>query len=914
MSGANSAERRAVIVACCLLALAATLSVVVRPVDVQASSRLEEKRPNVLLMVSDDQAWSDFSRDLMPSVFGDLVDQGVLFKRAYVNTPLCCPSRAQMLTGLYEHHTGVDANAVPLERPTIVQALHDSGYRTMLAGKYLNSWESCGPRPEFDRWDCVGAPEPSTYSMVNPWINEDGTWHQFQGYQTDILADKVVDFVESTPAEQPFFAIYAPTTPHMPADDPRYDDMPVTPPRGPSFDQDTLTTDSPLYARRGPLSPESISTSDHRFTRMSHSVRALDDAVGHILDRLGDRSRDTLIIYLSDNGFLFGEHRRFGKTDAYEESVRVPMVVRYPAMLSPDGAHTSQALVSNVDITPTIAALAGIPWSADGRSLTSLLDGSAASVRSALLIEHCQGATSGSVPCSGISFFARQTRAAAFEGVVTSQYKYVRYESGERELFDLKSDPAELFNLIGTSGAASTVTSMKAKLADLLAPAIDTTIVTGPWPAGAETARLATFTYFSPSRFSSYRCRLTRDGVAAPWHNCDGRSDSIGGLTDGDYTFEVVGTDLNGLVDDTPAVRRFTISSTGPAVSVVSHPPPEQTGGEATFSYSSPVAGARFECRLSALGEPSPVWSGCDAATGETYASLAEGAWNFEVRALDPVTQSKSQPPASWLFRIDTKGPNFVLAQGPQSATSSRQADLRFVATEGVSGPTSCRLDGGRVVDCSAGRFSASGLTKGEHTLRVAARDVLGNQGETSFTWTVDVGAPKVRLARHPDRFTSSTIAAFRLWSRTDPALFLCALDGKVLMPCDDENIFGPLAEGQHSLDVWGLDAAMNRSHVSTFRWNVDTIPPGLLLTGTPGEGEITADRTAAFEIWQSEPGALSCSLDGAEFASCSSPVTYLELSDGPHTFQVMALDRAGNASIMVSRSWTVDPSAPTPL
>ena len=487
----------------------------------------------------------------------------------------------------------------------------------------------------------------------------------------------------------------------MPADDPRYNGMPVTPPRGPSFDQDTLTTTSPLYARRGPLTPEAIAGSDLRFTRMSHSVRALDDAVGHILDGLGDRSRDTLVVYLSDNGFLFGEHRRFGKTDAYEESVRVPMVVRYPAMLPAERARTSQALVSNVDLTPTIAALAGIPWSADGRSLIPLLDGSAASVRSALLIEHCQGATSGSVPCSGISFFAHQTRAAAFEGVVTPRYKYVRYDDGERELFDLKGDPEELFNLIGTPGAASTVATLKAKLAALLAPAIDTTIVTGPWPAGAEPTRLATFTFFSPSRFSTYRCRLIRDGVADPWHSCDGQSDAIGGLPDGDYTFEVAGSDLTGLVDPTPAARSFTVTSGGPAVSVVSHPPAAQTGGDAAFSFSSPVAGATFECRLSALGEPAPGWSGCDAATGVTYAALAEGAWNFEVRALDPVTQTKSQPPASWLFRVDATGPGFMLAQGPRSSTSSRDADLRFVATEGVSGRhlvSPGRWQGGRLL------------------------------------------------------------------------------------------------------------------------------------------------------------------------------------------------------------------------
>ena len=154
----------------------------------------DPERPNILLLISDDQAWSDFTPALMPSVYAQLVDQGVLFKRAYVNTSLCCPSRSQIITGLYEHHTGVDTNTVPLERPTIVEALHDVGYRTMLAGKYLNSWP-CTPRPEFDRWACVGTPLPSTYSMIDPLINVDGEWASYQGYQTDILADQLVSFV-----------------------------------------------------------------------------------------------------------------------------------------------------------------------------------------------------------------------------------------------------------------------------------------------------------------------------------------------------------------------------------------------------------------------------------------------------------------------------------------------------------------------------------------------------------------------------------------------------------------------------------------------------------------------------------------------------------------------------------------------
>ena len=375
----------------------------------------------------------------MPSTFRDLVDQGILFKRAYVNTSLCCPSRAQILTGLFEHHTGVDANAVPLDRPTIVQALHDTGYRTMLAGKYLNSWETCGPRPEFDRWDCVSTPLPSSYSLLNPWINEDGTWLQRSGYQTDILADDVVQFIKSTPDDQPFFAMYTPTSPHLPADDFRATRMmPVTPPHGPAFDSGHPHGEEPAVRATWPPHEQQDPDADGRFAKMSHAVRSLDDGIGHILDSLGDRTRDTIVIYLSDNGFLFGEHRRFGKTDAYEESVRVPMIVRYPALLDPSEASTSQALVSNIDIAPSLARTGRVPMER-GRPIVRPARGRLRPQhRSALLIEHCQGVSKGTPPCSGLSFFAHQTRAGAFRGVVSSRYKYVQYDDGSRELFDLQ--------------------------------------------------------------------------------------------------------------------------------------------------------------------------------------------------------------------------------------------------------------------------------------------------------------------------------------------------------------------------------------------------------------------------------------------------------------------------------------------
>ncbi|MGZ6545118.1 MAG: sulfatase-like hydrolase/transferase [Actinomycetota bacterium] len=865
-------------------------------------------RPNILLLVSDDQAWSDFSRQLMPSVFSDLVDQGALFKRAYVNTSLCCPSRSQMLTGLYEHDTGVDTNVTPLDRPTIVQALHDQGYRTMLAGKYLNSWP-CDPRPEFDRWACVGTPEPSTYSMINPVINEDGTWQHYEGYQTDILATQVADFINSTPADQPFFAMYTPTSPHLPADDPRYRSMPVTPPRPPSFDQNTLTGQSPRYARRGPLSADEISANDDRFARMSHAVRALDDGMGTVLGSLGDRTRDTLVIYLSDNGFLYGEHRRSGKTDAYEESIRVPMIVRYPAVLPTTHAFTSSSLVSNVDITPTIAAVAGIPWHADGRSLLPLLDGSSSAIRSALLIQHCRGANEGAVQCSGLTFFGHQTQVAGYSGVVTARYKYVEYDDGSRQLFDLQRDPYELVNLYGKPGTASILASMQAKLAALQKPVVDTTIVTGPWPAGSGPSDVVAFTFFSPSRFSTYRCRLVRDGVADPWHACDGQSDEIGGLPDGSYTFEVAGQDEFGAVDPTPATRSFTIRSSGPPVSIDAHPPAAQRGGDLAFAFSSSMAGASFECRLVPQEGPVPDWSPCSGTT--SYHGLAEGRWSFDVRALDPATQAVSRPPAAWVVDVDRTGPSFVVAQGPRNPTSSRVASFRFVPTEGVPGTVTCRLDGGPGIDCSQGVFTTSALTKGSHTLRISASDTLSNPGGTDVTWVVDLGPPLVKILGHPHRFTSTADARFRLSSKTDPALFLCSLDGMPEMPCDENADLGALPDGRHVLTVWGLDAALNRSHPLTYRWLVDTIPPGLALSGTPDEGAVTADRTTALDVFQSEPGPLLCSLDGAAYVRCASPVVYTDLADGPHTLQMYAQDRAGNVSITVTRDWTIDPNAP---
>jgi arylsulfatase A-like enzyme len=772
-------------------------------------------RPNILLIISDDQAWSTFNRTLMPSVYSQLVDRGALFTRAYVNTSLCCPSRAQILTGLYEHHTGVDANETPLDRPTFPQALHDSGYRTMLAGKYLNSWP-CDPRAEFDRWVCVGTPEPSTYSLVNPRMNVNGEWRNFAGYQPDILAGMATDFIQQTPTDQPFFVMYAPTTPHLPADDPRYNDMVVHPPRGGSFNANTLTRGTPRYARRQPLTPQEIQTSDGNYVAMAHAVRSLDDSVGSLLGSIGDRSRDTLVIYLSDNGFLYGEHRRFGKNDPWEESVNVPMVVRYPAALPATKAFVSNALVQNVDLAATITDLAGIPWGADGQSFLPVLQRKERTVRTAALIEGCRGVSQGSAGCSGLTYEGGRVMTPGFQGIVTDRYKYVEYDDGSKQLIDLQADPLEAHNLAGLKDRSSLQRGLATRLHAMMGSRLQTTIATGPGPT--LDSRVAAFTYFSPSRSATYRCRLAQAGTQSSWTPCPGQFYAVGDLADGHYVFQVEGID-EGHVDHTPVSRTFTVSTVGgPDVTLTSHPDLTQAGESASFTYASSTPNVQFRCRLIPWGGEAPL-SPCEA-TGVTFHGLADGSYRFEVVAIDPVSGASSDPAAGWFFGIDNAGPQVEFSTAPPADTTQQDAVFRFAPLEVTTGGFACTLDGERV-DCATGSLRFDRIRDGEHTLQVSATDLAGNLGLTSYSWVVDRSGPEVFIVEGPKRTTDQTTAIFNLRSTANPDMFVCQLDDLPPMPCFTAPVLSGLANGKHELVVWAYDNADNRSASAHYVWTV---------------------------------------------------------------------------------------------
>jgi arylsulfatase A-like enzyme len=855
-----------------------------------APAAVTKGRPNILLIVSDDQTWSTFDRTLNPSVYSEIVDKGALFTRAYVGTSLCCPSRSEILTGLHEHHTGVDSNFVTLTAPTIVQALHDLGYATILSGKYLNSWP-CRPRPEFDRWVC----QYGQGGLVDPTLIVDGTQKQFTGYAPAIQARFVTNFIAQTPSTKPFFAMYTPKSPHLPADDPRYDSMTVDPLRGPAFDQETRNGKLPQYMQRNPLSPGAIANIDTNHMNMAQSVRALDDDVSSILASLGSRAENTLVFYTSDNGYLYGDHRRSEKQAPYEESVRVPLAVRWPRFLPESKAFSTDALVQNVDIAPTIADAVGIHWGADGTSLIPILRNPVTTIRTGALIQHCEGV---GYPC----YLAGAL--PSFQGIVTQQYAYIEYVTNERELYDLVTDPAELTNLAGDPAYAQTKARLSTKLAALRAPPEpDTTIVTGTGAAKGR-SRVPTFTYFSQSRLAHFACRLTTNGVPGTWGVCDDQPAVVGPLADGDYTFEVQATDERRLTDPTPDSRSFSIHTAGPEVQILSGPPPFAAGSSASFEFHSEQA-VSYQCALAPVGMTQP-WMACSAPS-TTYDNLADGLYAFQVRARD-ATGAITRPAAGWLFGIENDGPDVVLFTTPPASSRDTSALFEFRAIQPVSGMT-CAVDLDVPADCSIGSFTATGLTEGTHTLHVWATDLLGFTSETTFDWDVDLSPPTLTVDDQPPEFTNVSQAQFA-FSQGEGGTFHCKLDQDPAIVCPSTTAFFALAEGQHKLLVSAFDRAGNESPETQVTWTQDTIAPTVTILAGPDNE--TSATSATFRFKGNEGGVtFTCSVDGAEATACTSPLVLLGLAEGPHAFSVSATDRVGNVGPAADWAWTVDLTAP---
>ena len=424
-----------------------------------------EDRPNVIVIVTDDQSADTIPR--LPAVMPflqsralDPQDHWVVFERAFVNTPICCPSRATMLTGLYAHHTGVldnDDGDVFDETSTLATWMRDAGYHTGLVGKYLNRYPF-GRDPfvpqGWDRWwGKIHGPPTSLYYGYT-LFEQDHTVDYGSApadYSTDVLASKAVEFIRESPLDRPFFLWLAPTAPHPPATPAErhagtFDDLVV--PTAPSVGEPDVS-DKPAWVRALPrLDAQDVEALRRARRRASETLRAVDDAVRLIVAELRSRGEldETVIAITSDNGLAFGEHRWTRKSCPYEACLRVPFLVRVPGVEH----RVERTVVSAADIAPTIADLAGVspPLTLDGVSLVTLLETGSRTGLPGVVFAELEG----------------DRRIPAWWELRGRRFAYVELVTGERELYDLRADPFELVNVVDDMRYADDVERLAAAL------------------------------------------------------------------------------------------------------------------------------------------------------------------------------------------------------------------------------------------------------------------------------------------------------------------------------------------------------------------------------------------------------------------------------------------------------------------
>ena len=427
--------------------------------------------PNIVMILVDDMALSDLAN--MPNVKALLGDGGTTFDRAISPYPLCCPARATILTGRYSHNHGVQGNLLPLggfprfnDKHALPVWLQNSGYRTMMVGKYLNLYDT-RPRYVPPGWDSWGGLARRVYNYLDWKVNRNGRVSApANRYQTTALTNMAVGRIRSAaPKLKPFFlwaSYMAPHTgsPHE-ADDvvrfspyvePRFQGSfdGVRPERGPSFNEDDVS-DKPANLRDNP--PVDVQEMNDHWQQRQEALMSVDEGVGKIVSQLR-ASRElarTVIAFTSDNGFLLGEHRLLGKVLPYEESIRVPLLIRGPGF--PAGLHVQQQ-ASLADLVPTFlkTARGRATRSVDGAALQNLAANPRIWAGRPIVVE------ASPAPRELAAGAPMDRRNRSYVGIRTAANQlYVRYATGEREYYDMRTDPWQVRNLYGTPSAQAEI-------------------------------------------------------------------------------------------------------------------------------------------------------------------------------------------------------------------------------------------------------------------------------------------------------------------------------------------------------------------------------------------------------------------------------------------------------------------------
>jgi arylsulfatase A-like enzyme len=463
-------------------------------------------RPNVVFIMSDDHAAHAISAygsrvNVTPNL-DRLAREGMLFRNAFVTNSICTPSRASILTGTYSHKNGVPVfNRFDGSQPTVAKLLQAAGYHTGMIGKWHLGSDPTG----FDSWQIL----PGQGDYRDPLFYTATGEATYRGrYVTDVITDFAIDFIRARPKGRPFFLMCHHKAPHREwtpdethrqafggrkvpepetlwddyatrtdalheneqrvADDLTRRDLKLEPPPGlAEKDRDAWLSVKPtevaltVDGKATTLAGKDLARWKYQRYMQDYlaCVQSIDDNVGRLLDFLGESGleRDTIVVYTSDQGFFLGDHGLFDKRFMYEESLRMPLLVRWPAAIRP--ASQTEALALNVDFAPTFLESAGVPVppSMQGRSLLPLLRGEPPpSGRTAIYYRYYHD--------------PGHHNTRAHYGVRTATHKLVYFwKKNQWELFDLRSDPAELRNLYGQPGQEKLTGELKATLARLRA-------------------------------------------------------------------------------------------------------------------------------------------------------------------------------------------------------------------------------------------------------------------------------------------------------------------------------------------------------------------------------------------------------------------------------------------------------------
>ena len=422
----------------------------------RAGGTAQSGRPNLLLILTDDQQFWTFNERFMPKTTNLLAGRGLRL-RGYVNDPVCTPSRADLLTGRYTHGHGLTSNSGPnggedtfrarrLDRDTVATRIKAAGYRTAYVGKYMNSYEGAYVPPGWDRWFAMVGDHNKE---ANYTVNSNGdlrTLDRDKHNETREFWRVAKNFVASN-RSVPWFCyigIHSPHGPYIPLHDHAFDGISLY--NAPSRGEENMG-DKPAFLRRLPRpSKEDIKGWRKDYEGKVEELQEVDDLVAEVLGALAATGQldNTYVFFATDNGYMMGEHRIDAKGAPYEEASRTPFVVRGPGVAQ---GESSSALVGLIDLPPTLCELAGASTDGfDGRSLVPVLGGTVpATWRKHIFVEHFPG--------------------RRFRMLRSDRYVYVEYPgTNERELYDMPNDPHQLRSVHRSPDKQALVSDVSARL------------------------------------------------------------------------------------------------------------------------------------------------------------------------------------------------------------------------------------------------------------------------------------------------------------------------------------------------------------------------------------------------------------------------------------------------------------------